>query len=187
MTTKKSPLWMRLVIWTGISFFALIVLPIALGFFMPVRYEGRATVELDRGVEVVWEALQDVEALPVTGKMMKSVSLLEPNEGRPVWEEDMGNGEVITVRTTEFDPPSRMVREMSSGSINMGGRWEYELEPAGKGCRLTIAGRTDIESDGLVAPIFRVMMILGGGVDAGLNIHIDMLAESLGTEARRAD
>ncbi len=161
---------------------ALIVLPVIIGFLMPVRYEGRTIVEYDRSVQEVWDALQDVEAHPMTGRMMKSVETLPSDEGRPAWKEDMGRGEVITVRTTIFDPPHHVIREMSSASVNMTSRWEYELEPAGQGCRVTLSGVTDIETGTWHTPIFRVMMVVGGGVKKGLDIQLGMVASTLETE-----
>ena len=150
---------------------------------MPVRYEGTTTVEYDRSVEQVWDALQDVEAHPMTGKMTKSVETLPPDEGRPAWKEDMGRGEVITVKTTTFEPPHHMTREMTSAAVNMTSEWEYALEPAGQGCRVTLSGVTDIERGTWHTPIFRVMMALGGGVKKGLDIQLDMVASTLETEA----
>ena len=82
--------------WALIIVVALVALPVIMGFLMPVRYEGRAVVEYDRSVQQAWDALQDVEAHPMTGRMMKSVETLPLDEGRPVWKEDMGRGEVIT-------------------------------------------------------------------------------------------
>ena len=173
-------------IWALIIIVALIALPVTVGFFMPVRYEGRAAVEFDRSVQQVWDALQDVEAHPMTGAMMKSVENLPDDEGRPAWKEDMGRGEVITVTTTAYEPPHRMIREMSSASVNMFSLWGYALEPAGQGCRVTLSGVTDIERGTWHTPIFRLMMVVGGGVKKGLDIQLDMVASTLGTEARRS-
>ena len=165
--------------WLLITAGALIALPVIIGFFLPVQYEGKATVDYDRSVQQVWEALQDVEAHPMTGKMMKSVEILPADEGRPAWKEDMGHGEVITVTTTTYDPPHRMIREMSSDSVNMTSRWEYALESAGQGCRVTLSGVTEIERGTWHTPIFRLMMVVGGGVKKGLDIQLDMVASTL--------
>ncbi len=78
-----------------------------------------------------------------------------------------------------------MVREMTSKAVPMASRWEYTLEPAGEGCRLTIDGETSIRSGTWHVPLFRVMMVLGGGVKKGLDIQMDMVADTLGVEARR--
>lgn len=64
-------------------------------------------------------------------------------------------------------------------------RWEYTLEPNGEECKLTLHGETDIRSGTWHVPLFRVMMFLGGGVKRGLDIHMDMVADTLGVEAER--
>ena len=170
-------------LWAVIIIVALISLPVIIGFLMPVRYEGRTVVEYDRSVQDAWDALQNVEAHPMTGAMMKSVETLPLDEGRPSWKEDMGRGEVITVTTTVYEPPHHMIREMSSAAVNMTSRWEYALEPAGQGSRVTLSGVTDIERGTWHTPIFRVLMVLGGGVKKGLDIQLDMVAATLLTEA----
>ncbi len=168
-----------------VAIVALMVLPVVIGFLMPVRYEGTATVEYDRSVQQVWDTLQDVEAHPMTGRMMKSVETLPSDEGRPAWKEDMGRGEVITVKTTTFEPPHHMTREMTSAAVNMTSEWEYALEPAGQGCRVSLSGVTDIETGTWHTPIFRVMMVLGGGVKKGLDTQLDMAASTLEAQAHR--
>ena len=97
----------------------------------------------------------------------------------------MGRGEIITVRTTAYEPPHRMIREMTSASANMTSRWEYTLEPANTGCRVTLSGTTDIETGTWHTPMFRIMMVVGGGVKKGLDTQLDMVASTLETEARR--
>ena len=62
---------------------------------------------------------------------------------------------------------------------------EKEKEPAGEECKLSIDGVTYIRSGTWHVPIFRVMLLLGGGVKKGLDIQIDMVADTLGVEARR--
>ena len=166
---------------------ALIAVPVIIGFLLPVRYEGRALVEYDPSVQQVWDAMQDVAAHPMTGKLMKSVEPLPPDAGRPAWKEDMGRGEVITVTTTAYEPPHSMIREMSSATVNMTSRWEYALEPAGSRCRVTLSGATEIRRGTWHTPIFRFMMVVGGGVKKGLDVQLDMVAATLGTEARFAD
>jgi len=175
-----------MIMWTFVTIAAVMALPVIIGFLMPVRYEGRSVVEYERSPQDVWDALQDVEAHPMTGVMMKSLEELPDEDGRPAWKEDMGHGEVITVTTTEQEPPHRMIRMMSSGAINMTSRWEYTLEPSDQGCRVTLAGITDIERGTWHTPVFRVMMVVGGGVKKGLDIQLDMVASTLGVEAQRA-
>ncbi len=169
--------------WIVATIGALVILPIVIGFLMPVRYEGQSVREYEREVHQVWDALQNVEAHPMTGAMMRSLEPLPDNEGRPTWKEDMGHGEVITVTTTEYEAPFRMTRVMSSAAVNMTSRWEYALEPSDRGCRVTLSGITDIERGTWHTPFFRVMMVIGGGVKKGLDIQLDMVAATLGGQA----
>jgi len=174
-----------MLMWALIVIVALIALPFLIGFLLPVRYEGRTVVEFDQTVQHVWDALQDPNAHPMTGKMMKSVETQESTDGRPAWNEDMGRGEVIKVTTSVYEPPHRMTREMASGSAYMMSRWDYELQPAGDGCRVTLTGRTDIGRGTWHTPLFRFMMVVGGGVKKGLDIQLDMVASSLGAKTTR--
>ncbi len=173
-------------VWFGLGGFVLLVVAvIVIGLLMPERYEGRSQVVYAKSVEDVWDALLDYDRHPMTGKRRKSVQAQPAEKSLPVWIEDMGHGELITVKTIEAERPRHMVREMASKSMPMTSRWEYTLESIDAGCKLTIDGETYIRSGTWFVPIFRVMMFLGGGVKKGLDVQMDMIAATLGVEARR--
>jgi len=102
----------------------------------------------------VWSALLNYEKHPMTGKQMKSVEPRPDENGLPVWVEDMGRGELITVKTVEATHPYRMVREMSSTSVPMTSRWVYELEAVNDHCKLTLRSETDIKTGSWHGPFF---------------------------------
>lgn len=173
-------------IWFGLGGFALLVVAVVVvGLLMPERYEGRSQVGYATTTEEVWSALLDYDRHPMTGKMKKRVEARPADQSLPVWTADMGRGELVTVKTLEAERPRHIVREMTSKTVPMTSRWEYTLEPAGEGCRLTIDGETSIRSGTWHVPLFRVMMVLGGGVKKGLDIQMDMVADTLGVEAQR--
>lgn len=165
--------------WVLLAIASFVALVVVIGLLMPVRYEGRTTASFPHGAQVVWDALQDVEAHPMTGRMMKSVERLPDVDGRPAWNEDMGRGEIISVTTPVCEPPRRLVRAMASACVNMTSRWEYALDDAGDGCRVTLSGVTDIERGTWHTPLFRVMMVLGGGVKKGLDLQLAAVAATL--------
>ena len=168
-------------LWLGLGGFAVLVVAIVvIGFLMPERYAGRSHHVYASTAEDVWQALLDYNTHPMTGKMMKSVQAQPAEQGLPVWIEDMGRGELVTVTTVEADSPRHMVREMTSKTVPMTSRWEYTLEPSDDGCRLTIDGETYIRRGTWHVPLFRVMMVLGGGVKKGLDIQMGMVADTLG-------
>ena len=185
MVEKKKKRRMTFV-WIGFGGITLIVVTVVLvGLLMPERYLGESQVVYAKTAEEVWAAVLDYDSHPMTGKMKKRIQTQPSENDLPVWIEDMGHGELITVKTLEADRPRRMVREMTSRSVPMTSRWEYTFEPDGAGSRLTIKGVTDIRSGTWHVPIFRVMMVLGGGVKKGLDVQMDMVADTLGVEAKR--
>lgn len=177
------------ILWTVLGIIAaVVVLPIIIGSLMPTRYVGETKVFLPKSPSEVWSELQDYKSHPMTGKMMKTAEALPESEwvsGLPAWMEDMGHGERITVTTVGADPPLQMVREMVSASMPMTSRWDYSLTEVDGGCELTMHGETNIRRGSLMVPIFRVMMVLGGGVKKGLDIQINMVAKTLGVDPRR--
>jgi len=168
------------ILWLGLGGLALLVVAVVvIGLLMPERYAGRSHLVYASTPEDVWEALLDYNSHPMTGKMMKSAQPQPAKQGLPVWTEDMCHGELVTVTTVEADSARHMVREMTSKTIPMTSRWEYTLEPSGDGCRLTIDGETYIRRGTWHVPLFRVMMVLGGGVKKGLDIQMNMVAATL--------
>ena len=187
MKAKRSVL--RTFIWIGVGGLAVVAVAavsvVVIGLVMPERYEGRSEIVYDRNAEDVWDALLDYDQHPMTGRMKRSVEAKPAENNLPVWVEDMGNGELITVKTVLADRPRHMVREMTSKSLPMTSRWEYAIEPAGDGCKLTIDGETYIRRGTWLVPIFRVMMVVGGGVAKGLDIQMAMVADTLNVEPGR--
>lgn len=165
--------------------FLLAVAVVVIGLFLPESYAGRSQMVYPGTTDDVWEALQDYNKHPMTGKMKKSVAAQPSENDLPVWTEEMRHGELITVKTVAAEQPTHMVREMSSKTVPMTSRWEYTLESTADGCKLIIDGETRIRTGTWHVPIFRLMTVLGGGVKKGLDIQMDMVAATLEVKARR--
>ena len=120
-------------IWFALRGLALLIVAVfVIGMLMPERYTGRSQVVYPKTAQDVWAALLDYESHPMTGKMKKSVQAQPAENGLPVWIEDMGQGDPVTVRTVAAEPPGHMVREMTAKTVPMTSRWEYKLEPTGQ-------------------------------------------------------
>ena len=173
-------------VWFALGGLALLVATlVAIGMLMPQRYVGRSQVVYAKPTDDVWNALLDYDSHPMTGRMKKSVEAQPDDNGLPVWIEEMGQGDPILVKTVEAKRPIHLVREMTSETVPMTSRWEYTLEPSDQGCALTIDGETYIRNGTWHVPLFRLMMVLGGGVKKGLDIQLDMIAETLGVQAQK--
>jgi hypothetical protein len=170
-------------LWIFLGLFAaVIIVPVMIGLLLPERYVGQVKVVFHKPLDDVWAALSDFERHPMVGKMRKGIEKLPDENGLAVWVEEMGR-EKITVITVECEQPTRVVREMSSASTLMTSRWEYDLKPVDVGCQVTLDAETYVRSGNWIAPIFRFMMVVGGGVRKGLQIQMDMVASSLGVQA----
>ncbi len=161
----------------------LVVVPIVVGSFMPERYTGTAKIVYAKPRAEVWQALLDPEKHPMTGKMMKAVERRPDGNGLPSWIEVMASNERISVNTMEQVEAERIVREMDSTALPMSSRWVYALQDEGEGCCVTIDAETTIRKGPILAAIFRFMMVVGGGVKAGLKIQLGMVAATLGVPA----
>lgn len=167
-------------VWLGILLvFLVLLLPLVVGLRLPERFEGETTHSFNASMNDVWCALMDYRKHPMTGKTMKSIEALAPENGLPCWTEDMGHSEIITVKTVSMEEPRSMVREMTSASVDMDSTWRYRLEAKGEGCNVFLEGVTHIRGKSWMVGMFRIMMRLGGGVKKGLDIQLDMVRDSL--------
>ncbi|MEA2207016.1 MAG: hypothetical protein QOE77_3792 [Blastocatellia bacterium] len=72
---------------------------------------------------------------------MKVESLGE-RHGKTVWKENYKDGNTLELATTEFKPPTRMVREIAEEGP-FSGRWEIDIQPldGGSAVKVTEIGR----------------------------------------------
>ncbi len=168
-----------IVVFGGGAIAAMVVLVVLIGLFLPESTEGKSSRRFAVSTGAVWEALIDYERHPMTGKMAGAFRELASDNDLPAWIEDMKHGEPIEVRTLESRSELSLVRAMSSTMLPMTSRWTYDLITTDDGCRLSLHGVTDIKSGNWRVPIFRFMMLVGGGVKKGLDIQLDMIEATL--------
>lgn len=149
------------------------------GYLLPKAYTNEATLLLRSSPERVWEAISDMEALPVSGSA-HAVQPLEGDPERPAWLIDIGSTQ-ITVQTVEANPPRALVRVLADAVVPMTARYEYHLSPMGSGTDLTIREEGYIDSGTWHVPIFRFMVRLMRG--AGVRLYGQQLAAHLGESA----
>jgi hypothetical protein len=129
---------------------ALVGLAALVGFFLPKGHRASRTVVYDAPPGAVFAAITDFASFPQWRSDVKSVTLL-PATGVVRFREEGAHG-TITYRVEERTPDSRLVTTIDDPSLPFGGRWTFELEPAGGGTKLTITEEGEIYN-----PFFRVM------------------------------
>ncbi|MCA8959880.1 MAG: SRPBCC family protein [Planctomycetes bacterium] len=152
-------------LWVLLGFVVLLLVPFVVGLFLPEGYEGHASARLERSPEEIWEAIHDPERHPMSGRMCKGI---HRDDGRdasslPEWTEDLGSTK-LTVTTREANRPRRCVREMRDAVVPMSAKCVIEIQPDGRGSRVTYSNATTIRSGTWHVPIFRFIMTISHGV-----------------------
>jgi hypothetical protein len=141
---------MKIAKWAGRITLALLLVvgTVALiGFALPRDHVASRTVVVNRPVADVWRAITDVESFPAWRSGVTRVEVLSTEPRR--WREVAG-GDTLTLQVVEAQAPTRLVSEIADKDLPFGGRWIYQLKPAGAGTELTI-----MEEGQVYNPLFR--------------------------------
>lgn len=161
-----------------------LLVPYLIGLLLPDEYEGRIDVLLPVTRESLWEELQNFEAHPFSGLMVRRVLEGErTGEGAPAWVEDLGNTR-IRVRTAEIRPPRRWRVEMGDQVVPMDSTWTIELEEHEEGTLVRAANRTVVRSGSWRSPVFRLILRSSGATEKVLREYFRSIAGALHVTAR---
>jgi hypothetical protein len=165
---------LRIVMGVGVTLVALIVLLGIAGMMLPRQHHAMMVATYAQAPDSVWTAIADIEHSPAWRTDISSVRRLPNRNGHAVWLQVTKEGS-WPLEIFEETPPSRLVAVVADSSGGFGGTWTYDLSPAGKGSRLSIA------EDGFVSnPYFRVMMRYVFGLSSGINAYLIALGHHFG-------
>lgn len=127
------------------------------GSLLPREHRAASSITLSQPPEAVWLVVRDPAALKGTWPELTGAVRGADSVGREIWHEKV-DGFDMRLLVTESTPPSRFVTLIQSPpGAAFGGRWIYQLAPAGPGTKVTVT------EEGWVAnPFFRLMSKLGG-------------------------
>jgi uncharacterized protein YndB with AHSA1/START domain len=156
-----------------------LALPFVIGMTLPSTYEASAVLESKRTPDEVWSALTTFEKNPVTGAAMKRFERLPDVEGRPAWNEVMGETR-IRVEVAELTPPARLVLRMADAQVPVSARVEIGVQPMAPGSRITAHWVTEVRGGSWISPLFRLAMKIAKGAESSARGYLDRLAANLG-------
>ena len=144
---------------------ALLLIVVLIGWSLPLAHRATRSATVAAAPPQVFDLVADVGAYPQWRQGVTRVEVLGTDAaGLPSrFREHVSDG-AIEYAVAERVAPRRLVHRIADPSLPFGGRWTFEVAPAGAGSTLTIT-----EDGEVYNPIFRFVsrFVMGhsGGID----------------------
>lgn len=156
----------------GVLLLAVAVVVIV-GWLLPVAHVASKSVQLSAPPEKVFALVATPEEYASWRPDVKKVDVTT-DSGVTRFREDGSNGAIL-FEITERIPPRRFVTRIADKSLPFGGRWIYEIAPAGTGSELRITEEGEVYN-----PIFRFVSRLIMGHTATIERYLAAVKKKLG-------
>jgi uncharacterized protein YndB with AHSA1/START domain len=175
--TAVDAIWLALQ-WGAIvagSTIGVLALLAGVGCFCRRGYTVARSLRSRRSPEEVWQVISDFAAVPSWHPELKTVERLPDRNGHEVWRETDRRGYPVQLETIEALAPLRLVRHISDEDGPFSGQWEFDVQPAAQGSRITLTERGQIPN-----PFFRLMFWAFMTPAFYLEMYLRALATKLG-------
>ena len=132
---KKVTRWLLFV--AGVIVALIVGVGVA-GALLPEEHHASRTLVTKQTPETVWAAINDHANEQAWRSDIQNVTSLSELNGKPVWQENYKDGNKVALITTESQPPTRMVRELTDLEGPFSGRWEIDIKPMPAGSNVTV-------------------------------------------------
>ncbi len=163
---------MLLVVVVGLA--GLIVIIVGVGAMLPKSPVVSRAITLHQNPEAVFAVISNFKDAPAWRPNVQSVEMLPP-EGNLVRFREKSSDGVITYEVVESSGPGRLVTRIADAGLPFGGRWIYEIVPAGGGCRVNITERGEVYN-----PVFRFVSRFVLGQTRTLDTYLGNLGRHFG-------
>jgi uncharacterized protein YndB with AHSA1/START domain len=160
---------------------ALVLVIVAVGAMLPVKHTASRQVKLHQPPESVFALINDPASFPAwRGKVKRSkeikVEILPDRNGHRVFRETGADGtSLYEVESTE--PNKRLVTRIADPSLPFGGKWTYEILPAGDSTTLRIT-----EDGEVYNPLFRFVSRFVFGHSATIDQYLRDVRKRFGED-----
>lgn len=108
------------------------------GTMLPEQHTASRTLQTKQTPQTIWDTINDHANEQQWRSDVTSVTSLGERNGKPVWQENYKDGNKVALITTEWNPPARMVRELTDLEGPFSGRWEIDIQPTQSGSNVKI-------------------------------------------------
>ena len=165
-------LWALIVLAVLVALAAAVAL---IGALLPKGHTATRRAQFSQPPDTLWQAITDFAGQVSWNPNVRRVEQLPDRDGHPVWREIDKRRQALPMETEESVPPHRLVRRIADPKLPFGGRWIYELTPAGQGAILTIT-----EDGEIYNPVFRFVARFIMGYKATLDTYLKALGKRFG-------
>ena len=142
---------MRIALYVVGGLVVLVLLVVGIGYALPQGHVETREVTVPASAERVFALISSPADYPKWRSDVDSVEVL-PSEGGKELFRELGDNGPLLMRVDERVANSRMVTVIADSTLPFGGKWTYELAPAGSGTTLRIT-----EDGQVYNPLFRFM------------------------------
>ncbi len=149
-----------------------VILVTIIGYFRSPYITAKASVDIQRPQQEVWNVLANLENLPKWSTEVKSVRKLSDTPRRYLVAGASGEMETEILAS---EPPRRYVSRMASPSMGFSGDWEITMDPQGANTRVISNAKLRIDN-----PLFRglTMFMNGDKAEEATLIQLKQYMES---------
>ena len=151
------------------------------GFLLPEEHHASRTLITKQSPQAIWDTINDHANEQQWRSDVVSVNSLGERDGKPVWKENYKDGNTVSLMTTEFTPPTRMVRELTDLDGPFSGRWEIDIAPTPTGSNVTITEIGKVSN-----PLFRFVSKFIIGHTTFMDRYLKGLAGKFGEQPQFA-
>lgn len=175
---KKVTRWLLLIAGVIVALIACVGIA---GALLPEEHHASRTLVTKQTPETIWAAINDHANEPAWRSDIQNVTSLGDRNGKPVWQENYKDGNKVALITTESQPPTRMVRELTDLEGPFSGRWEIDIKPTPTGSNVTVT-----EIGKVTNPFFRFVSRYVIGHTTFMERYLTGLAGKFGEPAQFA-
>ena len=139
------------------------------GARLPYDHSVSVTGVVNAPPEKVFALITDVANGSDWRPGVKSVTLLQPDQGRDRWVEHLKFGQFMTFLALRTEPPMRRAVKLDDPKASYGGTWTYELSPGPTPDTTTLR---ITETGYIKPPLYRFVMTHVMGPAYNLNVYL---------------
>jgi len=153
---------------------ALVVIVVGVGYALPVKHKAVRQARYNQSPSAIFSVITDVQQFPSWRESVKRVEILPDSAGKKRFREIGSDGSIL-FEIESVAPNKQLVGRIADPSLPFGGKWTYDILPAGTSSILRIT-----EDGEVYNPVFRFVSRFVMGHTRTIDRYLADLARKFG-------